>query len=376
MGVRQRGTTRKPRPPAVRVQRFVRKLLGLPRSETKAPPRPGEDAIFETLWRAATAASAHGKRFSIHQRNILLFQMGKVASSALEMALLNSGLNCFHCHDLTYETEGPRLNRLFHAPTDLTLAAVELKMLAKNTALNMLVRWYRANPVVPERKLKVITLTRDPATRFVSSLMQRYGYDPTRIITWHRDFPGASDAGEIGAAAAALMRAVAALAVETKPSLDPAAARARASALALAMTPPQPFLAESFQIMLDGLAWFDEQFRPMFGIGIESMPEFAEGGLALRELDFADVLVVRYEDLTRHLDAIARFVGLPALTVPARNVSADKAYGGQIQEAARAFWASDLGKALQHELRQSKYGRACGYDRQPGMDRTSGTVAG
>jgi hypothetical protein len=204
---------------------------------------------------------------------------------------------------------------------------------------------------------------RDPAARFVSALMQQYGYRPTRLVDWHRDFPGAADVGHVGAAAGALMQQVAALTVEARPSLDLATAGTCGSALAMAMTPPQPFLAESFQTALHPLAWFDRQFKPIFEIDLRALPELAERGLAERTLGFADILIVRYEDLSRHRDAIARFVGLPALELPAWNVSADKTYGSQIQEAARSFWASDAGRAFQHELRQSEYGRACGYDR-------------
>jgi hypothetical protein len=361
--VATRGTKHKKRSPAARVQRFVRKLLGVPLAGTKPPARPGEDDVFTHLWRSAAAGSAHGKRFSIHQRNVLLFQMGKVASFALEGALLDHGLNCFHCHQLSYEGEARRLTRLFKADPDLRLAAIELKLLAKHTALNMMVRWYRQNAVAPDRRLKVISLTRDPASRFISVLLQRHGYDPKPLADWHRDSAGVSGAGDVGSAASALLRQVAALIVETRPSVGLAAARARVSELAMAMTPPQPYLAQTVQSALDPLAWFDDQFAPMFGIDLRALPEFAASGLAQRNLGFADVLIVRYEDLTRHVDAIARFVGLPALTVPARNVSADKTYGAQILDAARSFQASELGQAFQRELRQSEYGRVCGYDR-------------
>ena len=370
------GAARKTRSPTARVQRFVRKLLGIPRAETNPPARPGEDDVFTHLWRSAAAASAHGKRFSIHQRNVLLFQMGKVASFALELALLDHGLNCFHCHQLSYEGEASRLTRLFKADPDLRLAAVELKLLAKHTALNMLVRWYRQNPVAPDRRLKVITLTRDPASRFISLLLQRHGYDPKPLVDWHREATGVSNAGDVGAAAGALLRQVATLIVETKPSVDLAAARARGSELAMAMTPPQPYLAEAVRSALDPLAWFDNQFTPMFGVGLRALSEFAASGLAQRDLGFADVLIVRYEDLARHVGAIAHFVGLPALTVPARNVSAEKAYGAQILDAARSFQASELGQAFQRELRQCEYGRACGYDRSVEVDKAARSVAG
>jgi hypothetical protein len=320
------------------------------------------------------AASPHRGRFSIHQRNVLLFQMGKVASSALEMALLDHGLNCFHCHQLSYEGEAPRLTRLFKADPDHRLAAIELKLLAKHTALNMLVRWYRQNAVAPGRRLKVISLTRDPAPRFISCLLQRHGYDAKPLLDWHRETSGGS--GDVGAAAGALMRQVARLIVETRPSADLAVAGTRGPELAMAMTPPQPYLAGAVRSALEPLAWFSTQFKPVFGIDLRALPELAERGLAQREFDFADILVVRYEDLARHLDAIARFVGMPALALPLRNVSADKAHGNQIQDAARNFWTSELGQALQRELRQSEYGRLCGYDRLPEMDKTARSVAG
>lgn len=280
-----------------------------------------------------------------------------------QLALLDHGLNCFHCHQLSYEGEASRLTRLIKADPDFRLAAIELKLLAKHTALNMLVRWYRQNPVAPGRRLKVITLTRDPASRFISLLLQQHGYDPKPLVDWHRNTAGVSGAGDVGAAAGALLRQVAALIIETKPSVDLEAARAHGTALAMAMTPPQPYLAQAVQSALDPLAWFDNQFMPMFEVDLRVLPEFAASGLAQRDLGFADILVVRYEDLARHVDAIARLVGLPALEVPAWNVSAEKTYGAQILDAARSFQASELGQAFQRELRQSEYGRACGYDR-------------
>ena len=210
----------------------------------------------------------------------------------------------------------------------------------------MLVRWYRQNPVAPDRKLKVISLTRDPASWFISSLLQRHGHDPMPLVNWHRDATGVSGADDVGAAAGALMRQVATLILETKPSVDLVAARAHGPELAVATTPPQAYLAETVRGALDPLAWFDDQFTPIFGIDLRALPEFAASGLAQRDLGFADFLIVRYEDLARHVDAIARFVGLPALTLPARNVSAEKAYGAQILDAARSFQASELGQAF------------------------------
>jgi hypothetical protein len=227
----------------------------------------------------------------------------------------------------------------------------------------MLVRWYRTNDVAPERRLKVITLTRDPVTWFVSQLLQRAGYRPGRLTDWHRTFAGDTAAGgDVGSATAELLRQVGRLVAETRPSAELASARERGQALAMAMTPPEPYIADNFRRALVPLGWFDEQFTPMFDVDIRALPELATQGLARRDLGFADLLVVRFEDLGRHLDAIAAFAGLEEFALPPRNVGASKTHADAILEAARAFHATELGAAFQHELRQSEYARACGYD--------------
>jgi hypothetical protein len=341
--------------------RIVDRLLG--RSRRKPPKRPGEDDVYENLWRMAAAASAHGPRLAIHQPNLLLFQMGKVASLALEAALTDRGINCFHCHFLRHETETTRLARMFHDEPSRRLAAVDLKLLAKHTALHMLVRWYKTNDVSPARRLKVLTLTRDPVAWHISQLLQGSGHSARRLIEWHRTFAAEETAGDdsVGAAMAELLRQVGRLVAETRPSAGFATARERGRALAMAMTPPQPYIADRFRRALVPLGWFDEQFTPLFGVDIRELPELASEGLARRDLGFADLLVVRFEDLGRHLGAIAAFAGLGEFTLPPRNVGAEKTHAGAILEAARAFHATELGTAFRHELRQSDYARACGY---------------
>jgi hypothetical protein len=349
------------------IVRIVDRLLG--RSRLARPrKRAGEDEVYENLWRMAASASAHGSRLSIHQPNLLLFQMGKVASLALEAALIDRGINCFHCHFLRYENETTRLSRMFHGEPNRRLAAIDLKLLAKHTALHMLTRWYKTNEVSPDRRLKVLTLTRDPVAWHTSQLLQGSGHKAHRLIEWHRAFAVEGTASDdIGAAVAELLRQVGRLVVETRPSADVFSARERGQALAMAMTPPQPYIAESFRRALVPLGWFDEQFTPLFGVDIRSLPELAAEGLARRDLGFADLLVLRFEDLGRHLGALAAFAGLGEFTLPPRNVGANKTHAGAILEAARAFHATELGAAFRHELRQSEYARACGYGTAPGQ---------
>jgi hypothetical protein len=348
----------------MRVRRLIRKLT---RRKTDLERRllkrqVGRDAA-NTFVLLCRKASGRGTDFFIERPNLLLLQMGKVASSALAAAVVDRGINCFHCHSLTYDAEAARLSRLFHGEPTARSAALELSYLAKHTALNMLVRWYRANAAKTGRKLKVVSLTRDPATWHVSHLLQRFDFPA--LAEWHRGFTGADSRGEmdVGVAVTELLRQVAKLTVETQPSVDLAQAYARGHGATMAMVPPQPYIAEHFGRALGPLGWFDHQFTPVFGVNIRDLPELAEEGIARRELGYADILIVRYEDLSRHLGAVAHFLDISSLTLPPVNVTDQKAYAGAVQAAARAFDATDLGLAFARELRQSAYGRACGYDR-------------
>ena len=345
----------------------MRKLLGGGRP-VERPKKSEQDIIFKRLWQVAAGASFHGERFSIRRPNLLLFQMGKVASTAIQAALIDAGINCFSVHELRHEDEAQRLQRLFTERPRSWLARSDLKLLAKNTALHMMVRWHKENKVAADRKLKVISVTRDPVSWYISHCLEQTGRNPSRLNRWHRDFSGAS-ASDSGDAMDALLRQIARLLVETRPSADLQAARARGRTLALGLNPPQPYIAEAFDTALLPLRWFDEQLTPLFGLDIRTLPELARDGVAARDLGFADILVLRFEDLRRLTDRIAQFAGLQALAVPPRNVTTEKPHAQEILQGARRFLQTDLGAAFQHELRNSDYGRACGYDRlaEPGI---------
>ena len=291
--------------------------------------------------------------------------MGKVASTALTNALFKRGINCFHCHSLRYEDEVGRLSQLFEAQPNLPLAARELKLLTKHTTLNMLVRWYRFNQVSADRKLKVITLTRDPVDRFISHFVQLFGRDARPLVEWHRHVAGAGlHRDGAGTAAAEMFRQVGEIVVEARPSEDVASARRKAMARVTTLNPRQPQLGRTIESALGPVSWFERQFTPLFDIDLRSLPEFRESGLAQRDLGSIEILVVRFEDFARHRDAICRHVGLETLKVGPRNVTSEKPHAGPILQAGCEFLATELGLAFQRELRATEYGRACGYDQR------------
>ena len=89
--------------------------------------------------------------------------------------------------------------------------------------------------------------------------------------------------------------------------------------------------------------------------------ELREHGWAQRSNDWVDILVLRFEDLGSLIPQMARFLDLPDLALPRKNVTATKPGAADVASA----WKAALGKAetCARELRTSAYGRACGYDR-------------
>jgi hypothetical protein len=350
-----------------RFRHLIRKFRGrkTPAAVKSLRRRLGREAsnTFVHLWRNAVAVSGRAEKFSIERPDLLLFQMGKVGSSALATAALDHGINCFHCHSLAYNAEAARLSRLFHSEPNQVLSALDLRFLTKHTTLNMLTRWYKTNAASAGRKVKVISLTRDPATRHVSHLLQRFDF--RSLADWYRTVANLDVMTEqdLTKAVMELWRQLAQLVLESKPSVDLPRAHAHGTAAIASMSPPQPYLAKHFAQTIGPLGWFDEQFRPVFDLDIRDMPELAKNGIAQRELSFADILIVRYEDLTRHLGAMADFLCISSLELPPVNVTEKKAHAQDILAAARTFNATDLGRAFARELRESDYGRACGYDK-------------
>jgi hypothetical protein len=264
-----RAITRMPRKLSLKpLRRLIRRFRGrkTPAMAKSLRRRVGREAsnTFVLLWRNAVATSPRAREFSIERPDLLLFQMGKVGSSALASAVLSHEINCFHCHSLDYDGEAARLSRLFHSEPNQTLSALELRFLTRNTTLNMLTRWYKTNAASAGRKLKVISLTRDPVTRHVSHLLQRF--DIRSLADWYRR--DVTTDQDLTRAVTELWTQLAQLVLESKPSVDFAKAYARGHAAAMSMSPPQPFLAKCFAQTVGPLGWFDQQFRPVFDLDI------------------------------------------------------------------------------------------------------------
>ena len=167
-----------------------RDLLGAACAGGRRAPRPLKDRSSRIFGVRPCRLPSTRTGSQLINRTSCCFRWGRWPRRRSRRHCSSAASTAFTVTACGYEDEAGRLSQLFKAQPDLPLAARELKLLAKHTTLNMLVRWYRSNQVPFDRKLKVVTLTRDPVDWFISHFVQRFGHDARPLVEWHRHVTG------------------------------------------------------------------------------------------------------------------------------------------------------------------------------------------
>lgn len=313
---------------------------------------------FRHIWHHLVHVADEKYPLKRRRPNAIVLQMGKVASTSIHAALSAHGINAFHSHRLSAEMQHSALSRLLENDLTVRLASRDLRKHVQNVALHALTRWYEQHKHYEGHKLKVVTLTRDPVTRYPSGFVYRWNTDRSRYAAWHRSHASGSVQDTI--MLRDLMAALASIVVEGRPSEGPAGVD-RCLALARQRWPGHPVVATELAHLLVPLTWFDREIGTLFGLDMLAATELRERGWAERSNDWVDILVLRFEDLTSLVPQMARFFDLTELTLPRKNVTVAKPGATDIAGAWKAALAT--AEASARELRTSSYGRACGYDR-------------
>ena len=313
---------------------------------------------FRHIWHHLVHAADRRYPLKRRRKNAIVLQMGKVASTAIHAALTAHGINAFHSHRLSPEMQHSALGRLLEGDMTVRRASRDLRKHFQNVALHALARWYERHKRHEGHKLKVVTLTRDPVTRYPSGFVYRWNTERGRFAAWHRS--RVSEPVQDTIMLRDFMIEIASIVAEGRPSEGPAGVD-RCLALARQRWPGHPVVATELAHLLVPLTWFDREINTLFGLDMLAATELRERGWAERSNDWVDVLVLRFEDLSSLVPQMARFLDLPELTLPRKNVTAVKPGAADVAGAWKAALATAETSA--RELRTSAYGRACGYDR-------------
>lgn len=344
--------------------RWARALLtGHSRPSVK-PPMAEKDRIFRHIWHRLEHAFDRRNLLDRRHPNVVVLQMGKVASTSIQSALLARGINAFHSHGLSSVVQHGQLSKLLGAEVAFRPAAHDLLRHIQSVALHMMVRWYRAHKQYKGHRLKVITLTRDPVTYYPSAFLHGRAGSLPGILNWYRARTGPSALGTLDEARVLtdFLTELATIVVEGRPS-DGDAGIARCIALARERWPDHPVFGAQMHTLLVPLTWLDSEITALLEMDMLAPPDFKERGWSERSNAWVDVLAVKFEALSSLVPEIQRFFGLDELALPRENLTHGRAGAVEIADAWRAVMATEAGQACARELRMSPYGRACGYDR-------------
>jgi hypothetical protein len=352
----------------MRVKRGLRALrIFLGRDGARVSDKPEWDEVersFRHIWHHLIHISE--ERYSLKRRrpNALVLHMGKVASFSIRAALCERKINAFHSHRLSPMRQHHALSHLLEGNLTFRLVAHELRGHIKDIALHAMTRWYQRHKRYEGHKLKVITLTRDPVTRYPSSFVHRCDSSRPDMLAWHRARLSLRPEDPVDEAQVipSFLMELASIIVEGRPSAG-AAACGRCVALARERWPEHPVVAAEVGDWLAPLTWFDVEITPMFGLEMLASSELRERGWTERSNDWVDILALKFEELPSLVPEIQRFFDLAELTLPRENVTNAKRSAAKIASAMGAVLDTPMGQACARELRASPYARACGYDR-------------
>ncbi len=290
---------------------------------------------------------------------VIVYQFGKVASTSLVNTLAGQpGLEVHQSHFLGESA----LQRIVPIAVAKSTNAYFHAHLAGQLQTNLALT-YRVNQVLAGQgtaKLKVISLSREPLDWLRSGILQ----DIAGYRAELEAFAVASNLAETEGADALRAGLVAVLA-RINGLLDRlGGARAAVrlynavggKAMLAEEAPIEPIVRRLFLLALRPLTWFEEHFRPCFGLGLREFE--CVRGVWVAHAPRADFALLRYEDLSDRLPEALSAIGLdPCGPLLHDNVSRTKPHA---QEVSSAFTGPEA-EGLRTRLLASDYAECFGY---------------
>jgi tetratricopeptide (TPR) repeat protein len=287
---------------------------------------------------------------------VLVYQMSKVASTAICAALEKRGFIAEHSHYLGEALLKEMLSRVVDPDLDAYVVFHTTGQFIRNMNLTRRLNVSRRRAAIDGRRVKIITAVRDPLAWFSASYVQDFAGYERRIAAW-LESRGLSGSLPVYERVAHMQRAL--MAYIESGGLD-------LSAPIRESTPsPEGLIGDWAVRMTLPMKWFDERFLPVVGIDVYAEPFDVRQGYSIYRNDFADVLLFQFERLGELAPAIGRFVGVHDLVIERQNVTANKSNASEIRSAVQ----DTISPAVRDAVYASRYCRHFGY--QPATHATA-----
>lgn len=235
---------------------------------------------------------------------VYVFQMGKVASTAIKNALLRRRIECYQPHFLSRNAFEQLIRRFEEVNlTDWTAENLSGQIAENLRLYNKLIK-FRNHAYGKHRELKIITLTREPLDWYFSNFSQNFGeykQDVASFVTATKNIrTGIQDEENIFLHLGGFFECLLEFASSHMTSFSPDEGARIGKMIQdpeFSGIPGNKVLLKHCMILLRPFNWLYTHFDPVFNTRIIESALSNELSSGQLKLDYCEILVLRYEDL-------------------------------------------------------------------------------
>ena len=254
---------------------------------------------------------------------IVIFQMGKVASTALAGALREQGLEAVQAHVASPERLAAKL-KIMAAPylSEAVANTVYQDFHQELRAMYLLSR-RRVAPDAHAEPLMLISPTRDPLNWYWSHFAQMYHHYDDQLLRYFLDKGGSEPDFQADATLIDMLEQMFSVLDATLEPLDDPESLPRIQSAAMECDSSGIVSAQVNRFLLP-LRWFNEDFFPAVGVDVYDHTFNLSDGFGQIEAPGFNIMLYRYEDLQQIQPHLASFVDRPEFSFERRNATGDK----------------------------------------------------
>ena len=290
---------------------------------------------------------------------IVIFQMGKVASTALAVALRKQGLDAVQAHIASPERLAAKLKIMAAPYLSETVAATVYQDFHQELRAMYLLSRRRVAPEAYNEPLKIISPARDPLSWYWSHFAQMYHHYQDQLLRYFLDKGGNEHDFNSETALISMLEQMFSVLDNTREPLDDPESLPRIQGAAMECDSSGVVSAQANRFLLP-LRWFNEDFHPAVGLDVYEHPFNESDGFGQIETPAFKIMLYRYEHLQQVQQQLANFVDRPKLRLQRRNTTDDKNIQPNILKVLNEG-RQLIPKSLVDRIYESRYSRYFGY---------------
>lgn len=300
-------------------------------------------------------------------RVFIVYQMGKVGSSAMVDALSRAGFTAYQSHFLTpnaFNNVILRFNNPDLSEHDKHHLSSQLQ---KNLLLYNLLKKYQKYKRINENKLNVITLAREPMDWYFANFLQNIEIYKSNICDLLSRKKGISRNFEkLSSEDVRYFFEQVFLLFDSELEIIPENNTEALQTIRKKIFQEEGRASYKFALLphvgllLRPHAWFQNLFEPSFNIDVLKLDGLKQNGFSFHENDYMRLAVIKYENLQDSLNPVTDFFEIPEINMHRVNESSSKPF----YELARDFKDNpDIPDSFRDKYYSSRYCQAFNYSR-------------